>query len=73
MDDDEPELKESYLQNQKPECATGRMSRGKMVLFFKYCFPNFLEIVLRVIQAQTLAFKNDSVFKISSKIPSIEQ
>ena len=53
------------------------MSRGKMVLFFKFCFPLFLEIVLKVIRQETTkgkipSFKNDSVFSNSSKIPYIE-
>ena len=68
---------ETYLRNHQSERADGRMSRGKMVLFFKFCFPLFLEIVLKVIRQETTkgkipSFKNDSVFSNSSKIPYIE-
>ena len=68
---------ETYLRNHQSERADGRMSRGKMVLFFKFCFPLFLEIVLKVIRQESTkgkipSFKNDSVFSNSSKIPYIE-
>ena len=66
---------ESYLKDHKPQDAGGRMSRGKVVIFFKYCFPSFLEIVIKVIlnEKQRIdAFRNDSVFNISSRIPCIE-
>ena len=64
---------ETYLRNHQSERADGRMSRGKMVLFFKFCFPLFLEIVLKVIRQETTKGKTKTWTTLTRKSSSKDQ
>ena len=60
-----------FIETKTTEKDPGQMSRGKMVLFFKHAFPDFLSVVVSVVKDQP-KFAFNSVFSPTSKIRQID-